>query len=63
VVLVAIVAAVLTLPLMVLTALGARRRGLVVPIAVLAGVAFPVTWALWYVRDEHPYQKAQRSQV
>jgi hypothetical protein len=38
-----------------LTTVGAHRRGLAVPLAVVAGVFFPLTWAVWYVRDEHPY--------
>ena len=41
--------------LMVLTALGARRRGSAVWPAAIAGIVFPVTWTVWYVRDEHPY--------
>ena len=52
--------AVITLPLPVLTGLGARRRGLAIPLVVLAGVVFPVTWTVWYVRDEHPYRRAHR---
>jgi hypothetical protein len=48
----------LTLP--VLTALGARRRGLAAPRAAVAGLFFPVTWTVWYVRDEHPYQRTHR---
>lgn len=49
--------AVVVLPLVVLTALGARRRGRALPQAVLAGLFFPVTWVAWYVRDEHPYRR------
>jgi predicted membrane metal-binding protein len=41
--------------LMVLTALGARRRGSSVLQAAIAGIVFPVTWSVWYARDEHPY--------
>jgi hypothetical protein len=44
------------LALMMMTGEGGRRRGESVPIAVLAGVFFPITWAVWYVRDEHPYR-------
>ncbi len=48
----------LTFPL--LTSLGARRRGLGVLATVAAGIFFPVTWAVWYIRDEHPYRRAHR---
>lgn len=37
--------------LVVLTALGGRRRGTSIGVAVGAGVFFPVTWTAWYVRD------------
>lgn len=39
------------LALVVLTALGARKRGMRWPVAWLAGMVFPATWAVWYVRD------------
>jgi hypothetical protein len=48
------------LPLLLLTALGAHRRGLATPRAVLAGLFSPVTWGVWYVRDERPYRRASR---
>lgn len=41
--------------LAVLTAIGERRRGAPLPIVVVAGIFFPVTWVTWYVRDERPY--------
>ena len=44
-------------PLVVLTAIGARRRGNSAAIAILAGLAYPVTWVVWYLRDEHPYTR------
>jgi hypothetical protein len=44
------------LALMFLTAQGASRRGLALLPALLAGLFFPVTWVVWYVRDEHPYR-------
>jgi hypothetical protein len=50
--------AAVTLPLPVLTGLGARRRGVEFPLAVIAGLFFPVTWTVWYLRDEHPYREA-----
>jgi hypothetical protein len=37
-----------------LTALGERRRGQSWPVAVVAGVFFPVTWVAWYLRDDLP---------
>ena len=51
----ALVLASAVVALMLLTSLGARRRGSAVLPAALAGIFFPVTWTVWYVRDEHPY--------
>ena len=48
------------LPLPVLTAIGAHERGRSIALAALAGVFFPVTWTVWYLRDEHPYQDDKR---
>ena len=39
-----------------LTAMGAHRRGVGIVRTAIAGVCFPFTWAVWYVRDEHPYR-------
>lgn len=39
----------------VLTGMGQRRRGSGPAVALVAGAFFPVTWAVWYVADEHPY--------
>ena len=47
----------LVLVIPTVTALGARRRGAGPGLAVLAGLCFPVTWVVWYVRDEHPYER------
>lgn len=44
--------------LMVLTALGARTRGTGGPRAVMYGLAFPLTWVLWYVQDEIPQRRS-----
>ena len=55
-----LVLAAVVLSLAVLTALGAHRRGLAAPRAAVAGLFFPVTWSVWYVRDEHPYQRTHR---
>jgi hypothetical protein len=52
-----LVLAAVSLPLPVLTGLGAHRRGLAIPLAVLTGLCFPVTWTVWYLRDEHPYRR------
>ena len=35
-----------------LTAIGERRRGHAWVVAVVAGVFFPVTWVVWYLRDD-----------
>jgi hypothetical protein len=55
-----LVLAAVTLPLPVLTAIGAHRRGLTIPRAALAGLFFPVTWTVWYLRDQHPCRRAGR---
>jgi hypothetical protein len=39
-------------PLGVLTAFGARRRGRRWRSALLAGPLFPLTWAIWYFLDD-----------
>ena len=38
-----------------LTASGQRRRGHGIALTVAAGIFFPITWAVWYLRDERPY--------
>jgi hypothetical protein len=48
--------AALSLPVALLTALGARERGMAMPFVVLSGLFYPVTWIVWYVSDEHPYR-------
>jgi hypothetical protein len=58
--LVLIVAVAVAGPLALLTALGAHRRGLAVPLAAVTGLLFPVTWTVWYVRDERPYRGVRR---
>ena len=54
---IALVLLVLLLVPFVLTALGARRRGNSLLSAAVAGLFFPVTWTVWYLRDEHPYRR------
>ena len=46
-----IVLVLLAAPLGLLTAVGSRRRGYTTARAFLAGLAFPVTWTLWYLQD------------
>ena len=41
----------------VLTAIGSHRRGTSLPLSILAGVAFPGTWIVWYVNDDQPYHR------
>jgi hypothetical protein len=48
-----------SLPLPVLTAIGGHQRGLPIPFAILSGIFFPVTWAVWHLRDEHPYRRTK----
>lgn len=31
-----------------------------IPLAALAGILFPVTWIVWYLKDEHPYRRDHR---
>ena len=50
--------ALVSVPLALLTAFGAHQRGLAMPLVVLTGLFYPVTWAVWYVRDEHPCRRA-----
>jgi hypothetical protein len=54
---VVVVSVLVVVALGVLTALGARRRGAGLPLAALAGSAFPVTWTVWYLRDQRPYRR------
>jgi hypothetical protein len=44
-----------------LTAVGERRRGHSIALTVAAGVFFPITWAVWYLRDERPSRRAHRA--
>jgi len=41
----------------ILTAVGARRRGQPWHIALVSAVLFPAAWTLWYVADEHPLRR------
>ena len=43
---------VVTCVVMVLTAIGAHRRGGHTATAVASGLCFPLTWVVWYLRDE-----------
>jgi hypothetical protein len=52
--------AAVSLPLALLTALGAHQRGLAMPLVVLTSLFYPVAWIVWYVRDEHPYRRYRR---
>ena len=56
-----VVAAAALLSVPALTAVGARRRGSRLPVAIVAGVFFPVTWTVWYVHDEHLYRRSPSS--
>ena len=48
------------LPLVVLTGVGAHARGWTPTAAVVAGFAFPLTWAVWYVADERSHRAQDR---
>ena len=43
-----------------LTGLGSQHRSPGLTRAMVSGIFFPITWAVWYVRDEHPYARASR---
>lgn len=47
--------------LVCMTATGERRRGHGAVVALTAGLFFPITWAVWYVRDERPYRTSRRT--
>lgn len=49
------------LVLMGLTATGEHRRGHGIVLALAAGLFFPITWTVWYLRDEHPYRNVRRA--
>ena len=49
------------LVLMGLTATGERRRGHGIVLALAAGLFFPITWSVWYLRDERPYRAVRRA--
>lgn len=53
----AVVAVSLVLWVAILTGIGAHRRGTGVPLSLLAGFVFPVTWTAWYINDEQPYHR------
>ncbi|MEP9384145.1 hypothetical protein [Nocardioides sp. KR10-350] len=55
-----VVAAVAVGALMGLTIAGERRRARGWGAAVVAGMFFPVTWTVWYVRDVRPYAVGRR---
>ena len=44
-----------------LAASGEWRRGHGRAVTVAAGIFFPVTWVVWYLRDERPYRTAHRT--
>jgi hypothetical protein len=51
----ALVCGVVFFAMMALTATGEQRRGQLIG-ALVAGLCFPIAWAVLYVRDEHPYR-------
>ena len=57
----ALVLAAVLLACMGLTASGERRRGHGIAVTVAAGIFFPITWTVWYVRDERPYRTVHRA--
>jgi threonine/homoserine/homoserine lactone efflux protein len=61
VVAVALVPGASVVALMALTAIGGRRRGRGLGLALVAGLFFPVTWAVWYLLDEHPGRSVRRA--
>lgn len=57
---VALVMGAALLALMGLTATGERRRGHGIALVLAAGFFFPITWVVWYLRDEHLYRAVRR---
>jgi hypothetical protein len=53
--------AAVSLPWVLLTALGAHNRGLPMPLVALTSLFYPVAWIVWYVKDEHPYRRYSRT--
>lgn len=53
----AVLIGVIVLAVVTLTAAGSRRRGTGVSLAVAAGLCFPITWVVWYLRDQRPYRR------
>jgi hypothetical protein len=53
------VGAIMLLPFALLTALGSRARGASPAVAIVSGVFFPLSWTVWYLKDEHPYRSGQ----
>ena len=51
-------AVLLSLP--VLTGLGEHRRGANAPAVLVAGLFFPITWLVWYLKDEKPFRRPSR---
>jgi hypothetical protein len=51
-----LVAGAVLLMLMGFTATGGHRRGHGVVVALATGLFFPITWVVWYVRDERPWR-------
>ena len=43
-----------------LTTAGGRRRGFGWALAAISGLAFPIAWTVWYLRDEQPYRFPNR---
>ena len=53
----AVVIGIIVLAVVTLTAAGSRRRGTGISLAVVAGLCFPITWVVWYLRDQRPYRR------
>jgi hypothetical protein len=51
----ALIIAIPVVAFMVLTGMGESQRGARPLTVVVAALFFPITWMVWYVRDEHPY--------
>ncbi len=48
------------LGLALLTGAGQKRRGGSAPVVWASGACFPVTWLVWYFRDERPFARSAR---
>lgn len=57
----ALLAAIIVIPLSIITFMGQRKRGGGIFIAATSAIFFPVTWVAWYIADGMPGLAEKRS--